>query len=89
MVSAMTSAASPPRPPFSSAGAVDFEVRPRRFDLESDRDRRRGDFVLDRRRSRDLLRDRLLARMPHTLKQYTGIHSSMKSVSVHISKTVK
>ena len=87
----MTSAASPPRPPFSSAGEVDFEVRPRRFDLESDRDRRRGDFVLDRRRSRDLLRDRLLARMPHTLKQYTGIHSTctMKSVSVHKSKTVK
>lgn len=61
MVSAIASVDSPPACFVSAAaGDADLESRPRRcFDLESDRDRRRGDRVLDRRRSRDLRRDRL------------------------------
>ncbi len=60
IVSAITSTDAARFSSFLGAGDADREARPRRRDLESERDRRRGDRVRDRRRSRDLLRDRLL-----------------------------
>lgn len=57
----MTSEVPPLFPPLLAAGDPDFDARPRRRDLEPDRDRRLGDLVLDRRRrSGDFLRERLL-----------------------------
>jgi len=51
-----------------AAGEADRDARPRRRDLESERDRRRGDRVRDRRLSRDLLRDRLLKKSRNLLR---------------------
>jgi hypothetical protein len=47
----------------AGTGDADLEFRPRRRDREFERDRRRGDRVLDRRLSRDFRLERLLGQI--------------------------
>jgi hypothetical protein len=77
IVSAITSTDAARFSSFLGAGDADREVRPRRRDLDSERDRRRGERVRDRRRSRDLLRDRLLKISGHCFNLQVNLQLPM------------